>query len=216
MFPLGHGAVPVAWCCRCTCSSPATGAAPPTAWPATREFGVVLIERGSEVGGGDVRTDVGTVARIVEAERAARRPLGAGRRRRPADPGRALAARRPLPPGRGRATGPTTRSTDAAGARAAGRGRVLVACGGPSPSRPSWARPGPPVDRRARPTTPRWPFQVAAVAPLGPLDQRTRAGATGPVERLAAGHAARRRRGRGARRSPLRGDHAGVSRGGEP
>jgi Lon protease-like protein len=31
------------------------------------EFGVVLIERGSEVGGGDVRTSVGTVARIVEA-----------------------------------------------------------------------------------------------------------------------------------------------------
>lgn len=31
------------------------------------EFGVVLIERGSEVGGADVRTDVGTVARILEA-----------------------------------------------------------------------------------------------------------------------------------------------------
>jgi Lon protease-like protein len=31
------------------------------------EFGVVLIERGSEVGGGDVRTDVGTVARIARA-----------------------------------------------------------------------------------------------------------------------------------------------------
>ncbi|MFP5256785.1 MAG: LON peptidase substrate-binding domain-containing protein [Acidimicrobiia bacterium] len=31
------------------------------------EFGVVLIERGSEVGGGDARTDIGTVARIVEA-----------------------------------------------------------------------------------------------------------------------------------------------------
>jgi Lon protease-like protein len=29
-------------------------------------FGVVLIERGSEVGGGEVRTDVGTLARIVE------------------------------------------------------------------------------------------------------------------------------------------------------
>ena len=29
-------------------------------------FGVVLIERGSEVGGGDVRFDVGTVARITE------------------------------------------------------------------------------------------------------------------------------------------------------
>jgi Lon protease-like protein len=32
-----------------------------------REFGVVLIERGSEVGGNDVRTSVGTVARILEA-----------------------------------------------------------------------------------------------------------------------------------------------------
>lgn len=31
------------------------------------EFGVPLIERGSEVGGGDVRTDVGTIARVVEA-----------------------------------------------------------------------------------------------------------------------------------------------------
>ena len=30
-------------------------------------FGVVLIERGSEVGGGDVRSDVGTMATIVDA-----------------------------------------------------------------------------------------------------------------------------------------------------
>lgn len=33
-----------------------------------RTFGVVLIERGSEVGGGDVRTSVGTLARLVQAE----------------------------------------------------------------------------------------------------------------------------------------------------
>jgi Lon protease-like protein len=33
----------------------------------SHEFGVVLIERGSEVGGGDVRADVGTVARVLEA-----------------------------------------------------------------------------------------------------------------------------------------------------
>lgn len=33
-----------------------------------RELGVVLIERGSEVGGGDVRTDVGTVAHVVRAD----------------------------------------------------------------------------------------------------------------------------------------------------
>ena len=35
-----------------------------------REFGVVMIERGSEVGGGDVRSRVGTIARILDAERA--------------------------------------------------------------------------------------------------------------------------------------------------
>jgi uncharacterized protein len=32
------------------------------------EFGVVLISRGQEVGGGDQRTDVGTVARVLQAE----------------------------------------------------------------------------------------------------------------------------------------------------
>lgn len=39
----------------------------------TPEFGVVLIERGTEVGGGDQRTSVGTVAEILEA---APRPSG--------------------------------------------------------------------------------------------------------------------------------------------
>jgi Lon protease-like protein len=33
-----------------------------------RTFGVVLIERGSEVGGGDVRTDIGTMTRVLRAE----------------------------------------------------------------------------------------------------------------------------------------------------
>lgn len=37
---------------------------------ADEDFGVVLISRGSEVGGHDVRTDVGTRARIVQAEQA--------------------------------------------------------------------------------------------------------------------------------------------------
>src|SRR3954469_4555233 len=32
-----------------------------------QEFGVVLIERGSEVGGGDVRFRVGTIAHVVQA-----------------------------------------------------------------------------------------------------------------------------------------------------
>lgn len=33
-----------------------------------RSFGVVMIERGHEVGGDDVRTEVGTLARVLEAE----------------------------------------------------------------------------------------------------------------------------------------------------
>lgn len=36
--------------------------------PAEREFGVVRIRRGSEVGGGDEREDVGTIARVLQAE----------------------------------------------------------------------------------------------------------------------------------------------------
>jgi ATP-dependent Lon protease len=35
------------------------------------EFGVVLIERGSEVGGGDTRFETGTVARVVRSQRLA-------------------------------------------------------------------------------------------------------------------------------------------------
>ncbi|MED5276827.1 MAG: LON peptidase substrate-binding domain-containing protein [Actinomycetota bacterium] len=34
-----------------------------------RKFGVVLIERGSEVGGGETRKDVGTLAEIIDAEK---------------------------------------------------------------------------------------------------------------------------------------------------
>lgn len=35
---------------------------------AEREFGVVLIERGNEVGGGDERGDLGTIAQVLQAE----------------------------------------------------------------------------------------------------------------------------------------------------
>lgn len=35
---------------------------------ADKEFGVVMIERGSEVGGGDMRSTVGVIAQIVEAQ----------------------------------------------------------------------------------------------------------------------------------------------------
>ncbi|MGD9798712.1 MAG: LON peptidase substrate-binding domain-containing protein [Acidimicrobiia bacterium] len=50
---------------------------------ADREFGVVLIERGYEVGGGDTRFDVGCVARIVDVRTEGRmlRVLAVGDRR---------------------------------------------------------------------------------------------------------------------------------------
>ncbi len=40
-----------------------------TDFGATAEMGVVMIERGSEVGGGDVRVPAGTVAHLIESER---------------------------------------------------------------------------------------------------------------------------------------------------
>jgi len=84
MFPLGHVLFPslvlplhvfepryramVAHCLDGRSERPAPTAAEEPGADAA-EFGVVLIERGSEVGGDDVRTGVGTVARILEASR---------------------------------------------------------------------------------------------------------------------------------------------------
>ena len=47
--------------------NPAIGRWRPTVWPEIAKFGVVLIDRGSEVGGGDHRVGVGTVAHIVNS-----------------------------------------------------------------------------------------------------------------------------------------------------
>ena len=67
MFPLGTVLFPSRARCRCTSSSPATGPWYSDCLDGDGEFGVVLIERGFEVGGGDTRFGTGTVARIVEA-----------------------------------------------------------------------------------------------------------------------------------------------------
>lgn len=66
MFPLGsvlfpHGVLPL------HVFEPRYRALTERCLASDREFGVVLIERGHEVGGGDARFDTGTVARIVEA-----------------------------------------------------------------------------------------------------------------------------------------------------
>lgn len=66
MFPLGsvlfpHGVLPL------HVFEPRYRALTERCLAGDREFGVVLIERGHEVGGGDARFDTGTVARIMQA-----------------------------------------------------------------------------------------------------------------------------------------------------
>lgn len=148
------------------------------------EFGVVLIERGSEVGGEDVRTGLGTVARVVEAREApdgrwALVSIGTRRIRVESwladDPWpRALVvdvADDPddadVDPGRWAAVEPKLRRSLALAAEL-GEARAPVG-----------------VELDADPAVAT--FQAAAIAPLGPLDQLAvlaTGGATARVERL--------------------------------
>src|SRR4051812_28599458 len=66
MFPLGTVLLPGAYL-SLHVFEPRYRALVQACLDGTPEFGVALIERGSEVGGGDSRFDVGCVARIVEA-----------------------------------------------------------------------------------------------------------------------------------------------------
>ena len=145
-----------------------------------QEFGVVLIERGSEVGGGDTRFAVGTVARIVEATefpdgRWALLCVGTRRFRvstwLPDDPyPLALVEQLPDPPlGAG---------GDEALAVAEGAVRHALALAGeldeaPAPS--TVELDGDPVVAA---------FQLADIAPLGPVDQQRLLEQDDPVERL--------------------------------
>ena len=143
------------------------------------EFGVVLIDRGHEVGGGDVRRDVGTVARILEVAsspdgRYVVRPRGS------AGSGCSVAGRRPLPPRRGR--GLARRGRQPGHDRARGRG------GQPGPPR---AGAGQRAARRRRPLEidiaddPLLAsYHLCAVAPLGPDDRYRLLACAGPAERL--------------------------------
>ncbi len=100
MFPRGTVLFPSIFLPRCTPSSRVYRTLARHCMDGEREFGVVLIERGSEVGGDDVRTSVGTVARIIEAAELddGRWMLGAVGTRRIRV--REWFARRSLPPGR--------------------------------------------------------------------------------------------------------------------
>ena len=132
------------------------------------EFGVVLIERGSEVGGGDTRFEVGTVARIVEAGR-----LPDGRYVLATVGTRRLRVREwlpeePYPARRGRAArrasdaGPTTGR--GARPRSSGCSRRVLALQAELGERCRRSTCSSTTIRCAP------SFEAAALAPLGPLD----------------------------------------------
>ena len=145
------------------------------------EFGVVLIQRGHEVGGGEVRTDVGTVARIIEVGE-----LSDGRYVLATVGVRRVRVVRWLP------DEPYPRADVEDWPDAGGQGadldaryeavtatlrRVLALTA-------ELGRPAAPatVDLTSEPTL--GAYHAAALAPLGPLDQQRLLAAPGPSERL--------------------------------
>ena len=148
------------------------------------EFGVVLIERGSEVGGGDTRFGVGTVARIVEASQfpdgryALADPIGTRRLR-----GARMAARRSVPAGDGRGSSTTDprrrrgrrRARDAVEQRLR---RVLAL----ATELGAAVAPG---DVRLDDDPVRAAFEACALAPIGPLDAQRLLELDDPSARLA-------------------------------
>lgn len=132
----------------------------------SREFGVVLIERGSEVGGGDTRFARGTVAHITRADRLddgryVLLAVGAERlavtRWLDDDPfPRALVERLPVP------TAPVEGVALVEGVRGA---LVAVAA-----RRVELGEPAPPVDLTLSDDLVRAVYEAAAFAGLGPLD----------------------------------------------
>ena len=147
------------------------------------EMGVVLIERGSEVGGGDVRTDVGTVARIVEAHGdpdSGYRVAAVGVRRikvehwLPDDPfPRAMVTDWPDDP------------VEDADAATRALEEVLVRLRRALALQAELGEPGPPVDVEVSPDPALASHQVGVLAPLGPLDRLALLSAPGVAERLA-------------------------------
>jgi Lon protease-like protein len=144
-------------------------------------FGVVLIERGSEVGGDDVRTDAGTMARILEAEelpdgRWVLASAGVGRitvdEWLPDEPyPRAVVSPWPDRPPEGDLASAYAEAT--ALLRRALAMRAELGEGTVPPTVELTDDPG------------EGSFHVAALAPLGPLDQQRLLRALGPEQRLA-------------------------------
>lgn len=143
-------------------------------------FGVVLIERGSEVGGGDVRTAVGTVARIVHAQpypdgRWSIAAIGTERIRvtgwLPDDP-YPCAEIEPFPDTR--PTGPI----DVLAAQATELLRRVLAL------KSELGEPVGPATFDVTPNPLAASYQLAAASPFGPIDRLALLASSGPFERL--------------------------------
>jgi Lon protease-like protein len=141
-------------------------------------FGVVLIERGSEVGGGDVRTDVGTLARIVRAEelpdgRWILGVLGVHRIRverwLPDDP----YPRAEIHQWAEQLQEPADVARGATGGATDDRGEVTTLLRRAAALRREMGEPAPPLDLELADDPVVAGYQAAVVAPLGPADRQT-------------------------------------------
>ncbi|HZQ56629.1 MAG TPA: LON peptidase substrate-binding domain-containing protein [Acidimicrobiales bacterium] len=146
-----------------------------------REFGVVLIERGFEVGGGDARFDVATMTSIVGAGMSADGMVHlqtVGTRR-------ARVVRwledDPYPRAEVEDFAPFTVAGADAEALAATERRVRQALA----MRAELGEPGVPFNIELDPDPSVAAFQLAAIAPLGPLDKQRLLGAEEPARFVA-------------------------------
>ena len=180
MFPLGTVLLPGAYL-SLHVFEPRYRALVQACLEGTPEFGVALIERGSEVGGGDTRFDVGCVARIVEVVhlpdgRWALGTVGARRirvNRWLEDDPYPVADVTPWPdpppgPAAAEARGLLVAATRRLLALAAELGDAVAAATADVDDDPILAT-----------------FQLAALAPLGPMDRLAVLGAADPDERAA-------------------------------
>jgi ATP-dependent Lon protease len=145
-----------------------------------QEFGVVLIERGSEVGGNDVRTSVGTIAHIVEAAELedGRWVLGTVGTRRVRV--REWLADDPYP----RADIEYWDDTEPGNGAADAYAKVLAQLRRVLALKAELAEPAADATIELSDDPALGSFQVAAVSPLGPADQQRILLAEGPDERL--------------------------------
>ncbi|HEX6425474.1 MAG TPA: LON peptidase substrate-binding domain-containing protein [Acidimicrobiales bacterium] len=153
------------------------------------EFGVVLIERGSEVGGGDVRTDAGTMARIVRVDE-----LPDGRFAVAAVGMRRIRVERWLdddpypraeiadwPDGAGAAE---AGEQEPGGAGAAARDEMVALLRRVAALRAELGEPAPPLDTDLSADPDVAGYQATALAPLGPVDKQALLCAPTPARRV--------------------------------